>query len=778
MGIFSGLAPSRGHSLLLAAALLWASLAQAQPLAGRPLQEVLREFQAQGLNIIFSSDLVAPQLRVLAEPAGGGIAAVREILAAHGLALVEVGPGAWAVTRGPAATATAATSSPAAAATATAAGPGLSEIVVTTSRYALASSESGPHVFLSQADLQALPKLADDPLRAVQRLPGTASSGLSAQTHLRGGEYDEVLMVFDGLPLNEPFHLKNFLAPVSLFDAEAIGAMDVSSGGFTANHGDRMSGVIDIRPLEPPQERYTVLGLSLFHLNGLTAGRFDDDRGQWLASARRSNLGLVAEAAEADVGTVDYYDLLGRISYDVSAGTTLLAGVLSSTDEISGHNSDRTERTSARYQNSYAWTGWQQDWADELSSRLLLALTHIESRRSGTLDKPGQQLGNLQDDRDLDVVLARLDVEHRGERLYGRLGAEYRESHGRYRYRSAVAYLPGWPFPGDAGSSVQRDLRPSPEGHQAALYATGRLRLTERLSAELGLRWDDQTYDDVSGPHEVSPRLNLLYDLSPRSRLRLAWGRFWQSQAVNELQVEDGVDTFYEPQRADHFIVSLEQLLAGGLELRIEAYSKDYAQVSPHFENLYDPLQLLPELQPDRVRVAPQDSRAHGVEALLRFRGTGPWSWWLGYAWSRVTDDIEGREVPRSWDQRHSVNAGLRYAGQHWEFTLTDSYHSGWPTTTLGLVIDPGSGLAVADPGPRNAARFSAYNSVDLRVLRRYSLPASTLEVFFEMTNALARRNPCCTSYEVQGSGSAATLDRDVDYWPRLVPNFGLAWRF
>ena len=43
----------------LAAALLWASLAQAQPLAGRPLQEVLREFQAQGLNIIFSSDLVA-----------------------------------------------------------------------------------------------------------------------------------------------------------------------------------------------------------------------------------------------------------------------------------------------------------------------------------------------------------------------------------------------------------------------------------------------------------------------------------------------------------------------------------------------------------------------------------------------------------------------------------------------------------------------------------------------------------------------------------------------
>ncbi|CAG0941474.1 hypothetical protein GPROT2_01325 [Gammaproteobacteria bacterium] len=776
MGIPSCVAAGRARTALLAATLLWVSLALGAPLAGRPLQDVLREFQAQGLNIIFSSELVTPQLRVLAEPAGGGIAAAREVLAAHGLVLVDVGAGAWAVTRGPGVAAGASAAPP--AAEPAAAVPALSEIVVTTSRYALAGSEADPHVFLSQADLQALPKLADEPLRAVQRLPGSASSGLSAQTHLRGGEYDEVLMVFDGLPLNEPFHLKNFLAPVSVFDAEAIGAIDVSSGGFTVNHGDRMSGVIDITPLTPPQDRYTVLGLSLFHLNGLSAGRFDDGRGQWLASARRSNLGLLADFAEGDVGSVEYHDLLGRVSYAVAPGTTLLAGLLSSSDEISGHTADHRERTSARYQNQYAWTGWQQDWADALSSRLLLALTHIESRRSGTLDQPGQQLGWLEDDRDLDVVMARLDVEHHGDRLYSRFGAEYRESHGKYRYRSEVSYLPGWPFPGDAGSSVARDLRPSPEGHQAALYATGRLRLTGRLSAEAGLRWDDQTYDDAGGPEEFSPRINLLYDLSPRSRLRLAWGRFWQSQAVNELQVEDGVETFHEPQRADQLIVSLEQALADGLDLRIEAYTKDYDHVSPHFENLFDPLQLLPELQPDRVRVAPEASRARGVEALLRGRGDGPWSWWLGYAWSRVTDDIDGREVPRSWDQRHSVNAGLRYAGRHWEFTVTDSYHTGWPTTTLGLATDPDTGLAIADVGPRNAVRFSHYNSVDFRVLRRFALPASTLEAFFELTNALARRNPCCTSYEVQGSGSAVTLDRDVDYWPRLIPNLGVAWRF
>jgi len=770
MGIRSGADRSRGPLAVLAACLLWTALAGAAPLAGRSVQDALRELAGPGLNLIFSSDVVPADLKVVAEPASpAGIAAVREILAAHGLLLVGVGDGAWAVTR--AAAAMPAPQPPAGP-------PTLAEVVVTTSRYALAGQDTDARSFLSQADLKALPRFADEPLRAVQRLPGSASSGFSALTHLRGGEYDEVLMVLDGLPLNEPFHLKNFLAPVSVLDAEAIGSIDVSSGGFTAKYGDRMSGVIDITPLSPPADRYTVLGFSLFHLNGLSAGRFDDSRGQWLAAARRSNLDLLADLAHSKVGSAGYADLFGRLAWGPDDGREFFGGVLVSDDDFDGNTADGTQRVSATYRNRYVWGGWRQDWEHGLSSRFIVALTDIDNRRSGVIDRPGQQAGTVRDDRNLDVLIARLDLEQRSDRLYTRLGGEARESHGKYLYHSTVTYAPGWPFPGDPGGSVVRDLSPAPEAHQFALYLTSRARLTARLSAELGLRWDDHVYDDVEGPRELSPRVNLMYDPMPGTRLRAAWGRFWQAQAVNELQVEDGVEAFHEPQRADHFIVSLDQALGAGLDLRVEAYVKDYAHLRPHFENLFDPVRLLPELEPDRVRVAPEGSQARGVEVLLRRRSDEPWSWWLGYTWSRVTDDIDGRDVPRSWDQRHAVSAGLRYAGQDWEITLTDSYHSGWPATVPGIVTQPGSGPPIVQAGPRNDSRYRHFNSLDFRILRRYRLPASTLEAFFEMTNALGQRNPCCSNYEVHDSGGTLTLDRDFDYWLRLIPNLGVTWRF
>jgi hypothetical protein len=269
-----------------------------------------------------------------------------------------------------------------------------------------------------------------------------------------------------------------------------------------------------------------------------------------------------------------------------------------------------------------------------------------------------------------------------------------------------------------------------------------------------------------------------MYDFDPSTRLRAAWGRFWQAQGPNELQVEDGVSTFWEPQKADHLIVSVERDLRANIDLRLEIYQKDYDRVRPHFENLFDPVTLLPELEPDRVEVAPDHARARGVELLFSRRGKGPWSGWWSYGWSRVVDKIDGRDVPRSWDQRHTISAGMRYTGNDWEFTVADSYHTGWPTTSLELTSSSGGGPDEVVVGERNARRFDDFNSLDLRALRRYDLEESILELSFELTNSLARRNPCCTEYTVTAPGGVPLIDRDEDYWPRLVPSAGVLWKF
>jgi outer membrane receptor protein involved in Fe transport len=753
------------------ASLVLSVCAAAASYAGRAVQEVLRELGASGLNFVYNTELVPPTLRVGAEPpAGTPLAVARALLAEHDLGLVPVGEDAWAIVRAePAITAPAGAPAPAP----------LEEIVVTTSRYALAWAEPQPHEYLTHADVQALPRLADEPLRAVQRLPGSAATGISALTHMRGGEYDEVLMVLDGLPLAEPFHLRNFLAPVSLFDAAAIESMDVSAGGFTANFGDRMSGVIDIASLVPPEDRYTELGLSLFHASALSAGMFAGERGEWLGAVRRSNLDLISHAVDSDVGEPEYFDAFGRVGFRLGAATRLSAGLLTARDELEANTSDDTQKVDAEYRNTYVWGGWEQDWARRLSSRLLVALTDLDTERVGTIADPGRRSGSVDEERSLRSALARLDLSHSGERFYTRLGLEGREVRASYDYVSMSTYEPDYPFPGDPGGTVSRELSPEPEGHQYAAWLTSRARIGPSVSIEAGLRWDDQTWDDddESGPEQLSPRLNVRVDLTPDTQLRAAWGRFWQAQGVEQLQVEDGVETFHPAQRADHLILSLEQRFAAGLQLRLELYDKDYDRLRPHFENLFDPLVLLPELEPDRVEVVPGHGRARGIEVSLAQRPAAPWSWWLSYAWSRVTDRIDGSDVPRSWDQRHSVNAGLRYAGERWELTLTDSWHSGWPTTTLRLDSDP-EGPDQVTVGARNAARFGHYNSLDLRIMRRFALPDSTLEAFFEMTNALAQRNECCVEYDVGASAGEPVIDADVDYWPRLIPSLGVVWKF
>src|SRR5262249_56430284 len=77
---------------LRAALIVWiaaapASAAQDRPrYAGRPLTDVLRDLQQGGLNITFSSELVRPEMRVLAEPPAGSSRAVLDaILKPHGL---------------------------------------------------------------------------------------------------------------------------------------------------------------------------------------------------------------------------------------------------------------------------------------------------------------------------------------------------------------------------------------------------------------------------------------------------------------------------------------------------------------------------------------------------------------------------------------------------------------------------------------------------------------------------------------------------------------------
>ncbi len=765
---------ARGRSLLAGVLLLavGTALAAGPPYAGRSLHDVLDDLGQQGLHLVFSSETVPRSLRVTAEPAAGPpVHVLQEVLAQHGLVARPVGPDAYAVVRDPAASRDQATSArkgePAP----------LEEIVVAASRYSLSAEVPDVHTVFTQDEIQGLPRLADDSLKAVHRLPAAASNGVSGLAYMRGGESNETLVVLDGFPLYEPFHLKVLLSPTSLLDPGILSGIDVHAGGFTAEYGDRMSAVIDATSIHPAEDSHYELGLSLFNANLLAFNRFADGRGQWLVAARRSNLDEIADLLDAKYGDLTYSDAFARLDYEFTPDTRGSLHLLVSKDEADVNNAQETESASASYRNSYAWATLEHDFSPSLRASAIASYTYVATERTGEIDEEGVRTGNADDERHYDVLGLKLDASYLTERWMARFGGEMRSLDASYDYHSLVRFEPDYPFPGSPGRTTTNDLEPRPAGAHYAAYLTGRVRITDPLTAEIGLRWDDETYGPQGGT-QLAPRANLVYELGPRTRLRASWGRYQQAQGINELQVEDGVDHFFRPQYAYHGIIGVEQGLRSDFTLRVEGYVKDYDQLRPRFESLYDPTSLVPELRWDRVEIAPASAHAEGVELLLTRKSASPWNGWFNYTWSRVTDRVDGRDTRRSWDQANNVGAGLTWADDGWQVTLAGTYHTGWPTTPVKFVAD-GSGQAEWLAGPRNSRRLPAYASVDLRVSRDFTLRHGTLNVFAEATNLLDRANPCCTDFAVEPTDDdGVELEHSYRDWLPLVPNFGVLWKF
>jgi hypothetical protein len=758
---------------LLACTLLTAP-AWAQELRGRRVSDVLDELRSAGLTFIYNTQIVPSDLRIETEPrARDGVELAREILAARGLALSQVAPGVFAVVAGTASNPPDDTTrgEPAQA-------PELEEVVVQTSRYRLATGDVASHTFLTQEQVKNMPRLADETLRAVQRLPGTTTNGFSSIGSVRGGEPNETAIVLDGLRLYEPFHLKNFLSPVSLLDSRLIDGMEFYSGGFPVAYGDRMSAIIDATTVRPADRHYFEVGVNLFHASALAATQFAGGRGHALASGRRSNVGDLAALSENDFGEPQYSDGFARVDYEFSNNTRAALEALVSNDKIVARQSAGRERTRAKYRNLYTWATVDHAWSDAASTRVIASFTDLDNRRQGEVDDPGVRTARVSDERLFHVVGLRVENTLDTGSLEHGFGAEVRRLWGDYDYSSEVHVLPGFPFPGSPGLDTAHTAEPSPQGYESSGYWDVRAELDEHWSVEGGVRIDTQTYDGSDDGEQWSPRVSVLYTVSPQTHVRASIGRFVQFQGINELQVEDGVDTFYPAQHADHAILSLDHAFAAGLDLRLEAFRKDYRRINPRFENLFDPLVLLPEAEFDRVRIAPESARASGVELMLRLRPHGSWSGWLSYSWSRAEDRVNGEDVPRSWDQRNAVNLGIVWSKGPWSATITDSYHTGWPTTVLEV-----TGTEAGNPqivlSRRNRARLSDYNTLDMRVTRTFALSRGALDVFVEVNNATSRANECCVHYDVtQNPDGSLNYSREQNSWLPLVPSAGVLWRY
>ncbi|MDH5241692.1 MAG: TonB-dependent receptor, partial [Gammaproteobacteria bacterium] len=391
----------------------------------------------------------------------------------------------------------------------------------------------------------------------------------------------------------------------------------------------------------------------------------------------------------------------------------------------------------------------------------------ISNHRSGSLDLPQIVSGSLDDARDFDAIGIKQDWTYVASRKWMlTFGVDGKRQEADYRFDSTKSVTAPFDAILDNVPVEIRSITALPEGSQYSGYLEARWQLLSNLIVDAGLRWDYQSYTTAEDDTQSSPRLSVLYQLGEHTDIRLGWGQYSQAQEINELQVSDGIDAFFPAQRAEHVVANLKHRWRNDINVDVSYYRKSFRTVRPRFENAFNSLTLLPELQFDRYRIDPVSAVATGAELMLS-RGDGGENlfWWIGYAWSEVRDKTPSGYTARSWDQTHTGKAGLSWRWGRWDLSAAGEVHTGWPKTVM-----PADEL--------NALRYSVFHTLDVRVSRKFDVRRGDLTAFLEVSNLYNRKNPCCTEYSVVTTPAGSELLEDEAYWLPLVPSLGIVWRF
>ena len=664
----------------------------------------------------------------------------------------------------------------------------LDEIVVS-ARYSLLRDEPVAVVDLNREQLMELPHFGDDLFRAVSILPGMSSRDFSARFSIRGGPHEELLVRLDGLELFKPFHLEDFEGVFNILDPEIIGAIDLIPGSYPVEYGDRMSGVVDLTTSRPTQRR-TNFGVSFSNLWAGSSGTFKADKGRWLTSGRRGYLDLLMNFVGDDQGKSDddeweisYWDLFGKVDFDLTPSQTVSFKALSADDGLTIDQVEGAEVTTARtaYENSTVGAGHRGVVGSKTVVESLLSFARLDRNRSIAWSENLEQF-DLQDDRVLDAFTLRQNwYASLTERHYLKAGFEARSSDAEYDYSNRIVddnFIddPRFPPPSRATSYFG-----TASGEQYSLWLADRIRLGRHLTVELGGRYDEQT---LTADSQVSPRLNLVWEMSDETVLRAGWGHFYQSQRAHELDVEFGETEFDPAQRADHTNLGFEKRWPSGYSVRVDAYRRDISDPLPRHETLFNPWAPIAEIEPDLIRIAPERVLAEGFETYLRAPDGDALRWWLSYTLSSIEDKVGDRWQPRWNDQTHAVTANVNWrVGEKWNLNWVWLFHTGWPATEVSGTwrrLPDGSGGLAYEIGPFYEERWPDYHRLDLRASRVTNVRSGTLTFFIDIQNLYDQDNLRGIEVDgwrwIQSPDGSYSADFNQESWFGIMPSLGVSW--
>ena len=682
----------------------------------------------------------------------------------------------------------------------------LANVTVAPGSYSLLGATPSVHQTLSREAIETAP-FGEDLFRAMNRLPGLTSGDYGAHFSIRGGRHDETLILLDGLELYEPFHLKDFNeGALSIVNVETIDGVELLTGGFPAQYGDKRSGVMNIIARRPRSEGTQVsVSASLTSANALAEGTFAKSRGAWLLSGRRGFVDLLFSLInKKETKAPSYEDVFGTMRYTLHPHHTLAFNVLQASDRyrftIKGTTGFRDsiptiEAADNSYGNAYAWITVRSLLGPRVTVRSLASTGSVTASRMGDEHHaviPLEYYG-VRNTRNFTVSSIKQDYTYQGsERWILDWGFDARRLHAKVTRENRVTQNPDSPIVDTTGyyPHITRSAR-NTDGNTLAAYVSNRWQVLPRLTLESGLRYDAATY---SHDRDVSPRVHAMVRLADRTTLRAGWGEYRQRQGIADENAFDRLNRYFRSERSAQWTAGVAHERTDSGSWRVEAYRKSGSRLRPILRNWKAGLNVFPESAEDRILVYPEATTSTGLELSLAQRFGQRADVRVNYAFAKVDERVSridnlndrGKLVfspthGAPQDQRHALNADLTYRpATNWSITGALTFHTGWPITEeIGTPVRLRNGTMDLSIGPDSlyGGRLPAYQRIDLRVTRRKRTASGEFRVFAEVINLSNHENVLgYDARRIRDASGAPVLVRDVETWFSILPSLGLSW--
>ncbi len=530
-----------------------------------------------------------------------------------------------------------------------------------------------------------------------------SNNEMSSQYSVRGGSYDENSVYINGIEVYRPQLVSSGQQEgLSIVNPDMVGAIGFSTGGFSAEYGDKMSSVLDIAYREPEAFEGTasasLMGGSL--AIGTSSGRFNQLHGIRYKQ-NSSLLGSLDDKGDYHPRFFDYQtsmnlkitdrwkvSLLGNIALNnykfIPHNRTTKFGTSTDAKEFTvyfdGQEKDRFETYFGAVSINYAHNK-SNDFTLLASGYLTNEYVSYDISGEYWLDQAGTGPSTDQDAIGGELGVGRYH-EHARNRLKasvlalglrGNTGiARHNISYGlTFQHENIHDRAREWELRDSAGYSLPFDpdnvkviynlsARHDISSSRLAFFAQDTYKFDTSagyLSVNGGIRF---SYWDYNKEFLVSPRINVGFvpAKAPRLALRFATGLYYQSPFYKEYRrpvlTPDGNTTIelnpdIRSQRSLQFILGGDytfRAMDRPFKLSAEAYYKALGNLIPYeIENL-------------KLVYAGQNltnGYAMGLDCKIFGQFVPGSDSWLSFSLMKTQETLNGVKVPRPTDQRYSI---------------------------------------------------------------------------------------------------------------------------